>query len=46
MISAYNIKLKEYGEYLYDHIVLFCSSDPGFPLIKHKFYAILTFFSK
>ena len=27
MISAFSIKLKEYGEFLYDHIVLFCTSE-------------------
>lgn len=29
MINAYNYKLKEFGEYLYDHVVVFCTSEPG-----------------
>lgn len=41
MISAYNIKLKEYGEYLYDHIILFCTSDPGKTLL---FFVLNAFF--
>ena len=29
MINSHNYKLKEYGEYLYDQMILFCSSELG-----------------
>lgn len=27
LLSSHNNKLKEFGEYLYDHIILFCTSE-------------------
>ena len=30
MINSIDTKFQEYGEYLYDHVILFCTSEAGF----------------
>lgn len=34
MINAHNNKLREYGEYLYEHVIVFCTSESDPRMIK------------
>ena len=33
MINSLDTKFQEYGEYLYDHLILFCTSESGFNIL-------------
>jgi hypothetical protein len=42
MINSYSNKLKEFNEYLYDHIIIFCTSESDPRIIKSNY--LLEFF--